>query len=199
MPQQHSVLVHPPIAIALQRWVPLGNKPHLRKCLANTVSILMEFNINKLTFILYLPIALFYTHKYIAGRKTHAWNAEVLCFPWTPAPASTVESRAESTAVEHTQHIQHISPYRLPKKSIKPQTWTSVCLTAPPLEKKRLSWYIILHTQKVNDFIFSPGTCFKKIIWLFPCLAVLLIVLNTRDEQGRSTSAPETNTWNNNS
>lgn len=76
MPQQHLVLVHPLIAIALQRWVPLGNKPPFKEVLGKQrVSILMEFKINKLTFILYLPIALFYTHEYIARRKTHAWNA----------------------------------------------------------------------------------------------------------------------------
>lgn len=121
MPQQHSLPVHPLIAIALQGWVPLGNKPPFQEVLCKYwVSILTELNISKLTFILYLPIALFYTHKYITRRKTHAWNAKVLCFSWTPAAASTVESRVESTAVEHTQHIQHTSPYRFPKKSIKP-------------------------------------------------------------------------------
>lgn len=60
-----------------------------------------------------------------------------------------------------TQEIQ-ISHYRrFTKRSIKPQTSASHCLAASPPERQVKSIHHV-HTQKVNDYIFSPKTCLNK-------------------------------------
>lgn len=114
--------------------------------------------------MLYLPVSLFYT--YITRGKMHAWNAQVLF--------SLNISICKHYRNEEWNPLQWNIPTEFSRslftgllKSPSNHGLRHPVARLPLHQKDRLSRYIAVHTQKVNDYVFPPKTCFKTIICLF--------------------------------